>query len=95
MVTVSIGQISDALMIVANVGRRTSMSDLDLSEVVTKVGLNDCFKVRELEDEQLPMAPIKVANWLLDRGLKGGTRLYGKSELEQIAKHLLIYCGDK
>ena len=67
----------------------------DLSELINRGGLIDDFKIKELEDEQPPIDPIKVANWLIDRGLKTGIRLYGKSELRQIAKHLLIYCGDE
>ena len=66
-----------------------------LSELINSGGLIDDFKIKELEDEQMPIDPIKVANWLIDRGLKNGIRLYGKSELRQIAKHLLIYCGDE
>ena len=64
----------------------------DLSELINRGGL---VEIKELEDEQTPMDPIKVADWLIDRGLKSGIRLYGKSELKQIAKHLLIYCGDE
>ena len=90
MVTVSIVQTLDALMIVVDVGRRTSMSDL--SELINRGGLIDDFEIKEQENEP-PIDPIKVANWLIDRGLKNGIRLYGKSELKQIAKHLLIYCG--
>lgn len=90
MVTVSIVQILDVWTIVVNVGRRTSTSDL--SELINRGGL---VEIKELEDEQPPMDPIKVANWLIDRGLKNGIRLYGKSELRQIAKHLLIYCEDE
>lgn len=67
----------------------------DLPEFINRGGLIDDFKIKELEDEQTPIDPIKVANWLIDRGLKNGIRLYGKSELRQIAKHLLIYCGDE
>lgn len=92
MVTVNIVQTLDALMIVVDVGRRTSMSDL--SELINRGGLIDDFEIKECENEP-PMDPIKVANWLIDRGLKNGIRLYGKSELKQIAKHLLIYCGDE
>lgn len=44
---------------------------------------------------EIPKEPIKVADWLIDRGLKSGIRLYGKNELNQIAKHLLIYCEDE
>lgn len=62
----------------------------DLSEILNSGGLI----IKELENEP-PIDPIKVANWLIDRGLKSGIRLYGKSELKQIAKHLLIYCGDE
>lgn len=86
--TVNIEQTLDAWMIVINVGRRTRMSDL--SELLNGGGLI----IKELENEP-PIDPIKVANWLIDRGLKNGIRLYGKSELRQIAKHLLIYCGDE
>ena len=93
MATVNIAQTLDAWMIVINVGRRTSMSDL--SELINRGGFIDDFKIKESEDEQTPIDPIKVANWLIDRGLKNGIRLYGKSELRQIAKHLLIYCGDE
>lgn len=88
MAIANITQISDALMIAVNIGRRTSMSDL--SELINSGGLI----IKELENEP-PIDPIKVANWLIDRGLKNGIRLYGKSELRQIAKHLLIYCGDE
>ena len=88
MATVNIVQTLDAWMIVVNVGRRISMSDL--SELINNGGLI----IKELENEP-PIDPIKVANWLIDRGLKTGIRLYGKSELRQIAKHLLIYCEDE
>ena len=67
----------------------------DLPELINRGGLIDDFKIKELEDEQTPIDPIKVANWLIDRGLKSGIRLYGKNELKQIAKHLLIYCEDE
>ena len=67
----------------------------DLSELINRGGLIDNFKIKELEDEQPPIDPIKVANWLIDRGLKDGIRLYGKSELKQISEHFLIYCGDE
>jgi hypothetical protein len=75
-------------IVFANFGRKISMSDL--SELLNSGGLI----IKELENEP-PIDPIKVANWLIDRGLKSGIRLYGKSELKQIAKHLLIYCGDE
>lgn len=62
----------------------------DLSELLNSGGLI----IKELENEP-PIDPIKVANWLIDRGLKSGIRLYGKNELKQIAKYLLVYCEDK
>lgn len=62
----------------------------DLSELINSGGLI----IKELENKP-PTDPIKVANWLIDRGLKNVIRLYGKSELRQIAKHLLIYCEDE
>ena len=62
----------------------------DLSELLNSGGLI----IKELENET-PIDPIKIANWMINRGLKRGIRLYGKSELKQIAKHLLIYCGDE
>ena len=77
MAIANITQISDALMIAVNIGRRTSMSDL--SELINSGGLI----IKELENEP-PIDPIKVANWLIDRGLKNGIRLYGKSELRQV-----------
>ena len=89
MATVNIVQTIDVWTIVVNVGRRTSMSGL--SELINRSGF---FEIKDSEDEP-PMEPIKVANWLIDRGLKDGIRLYGKNELKQIAKHLLIYCGDE
>nr|DAZ66197.1 MAG TPA: hypothetical protein [Caudoviricetes sp.] len=47
------------------------------------------------KDGEPPKQPLKLADWLIDRGLKDGIRLYGKNELKQIAKHLLIYCEDE
>ena len=46
MATVNISQALDAWMIVINVGRRTSMSDL--SEFINRGGL---VEIKELEDE--------------------------------------------
>ena len=86
--TVNIVLILRNQIVFANFGRKISMSDL--SELLNSGGLI----IKELENEP-PIDPIKVANWLIDRGLKSGIRLYGKSELKQIAKHLLIYCGDE
>jgi hypothetical protein len=86
--TVNTALILQNQIVFANFGRRISMSDL--SELLNSGGLI----IKELENEP-PIDPIKVANWLIDRGLKSGIRLYGKSELKQIAKHLLIYCGDE
>ena len=42
-----------------------------------------------------PKQPLKLADWLIDRGLKEGIRLYGKNDLKQIAMHLFIYCEDE
>lgn len=47
------------------------------------------------KDGEPPKQPLKLVDWLIDRGLKDGIRLYGKNELKQIAKHLLIYCEDE
>lgn len=47
------------------------------------------------KDGEPPKQPLKLVDWLIDRGLKDGVRLYGKNELKQIAKHLLIYCEDE
>lgn len=42
-----------------------------------------------------PKQPLKLADWLVDRGLKNGIRLYGKKDLRELANYLLIYCGDE
>lgn len=42
-----------------------------------------------------PKQPLKLADWLINRGLKDGIRLYGKNDLKQIAMHLFIYCEDE
>lgn len=42
-----------------------------------------------------PKQPLKLADWLIDRGLKDGIRLYGKNDLRKLANYLLIYCGDE
>lgn len=47
------------------------------------------------KDGEPPKQPLKLVDWLIDRGLNDGIRLYGKNELKQIAKHLLIYCEDE
>jgi hypothetical protein len=92
MVIANIAQTLDACMIVVNVGRRTSMSDL--SELINRGGLIDDFKIEKSKDEP-PTQPIKLADWLIDRELKDGIRLYGKNDLRKIANYLLNYCGDE
>ena len=47
------------------------------------------------KDDEPPIEPIKLADWLIDRGLKKGIRLYRKSDLRKLANYLLIYCGDE
>ena len=42
-----------------------------------------------------PKEPLKLADWLVDRGLKDGIRLYGKNDIRKLANYLLIYCGDE
>lgn len=81
MVIANIAQTLDACMIVVNVGRRTSMSDL--SELINRGGLIDDFKIEKSKDEP-PTQPIKLADWLIDRELKDGIRLYGKMILEKL-----------
>lgn len=92
MSIVNIAQTLDACMIVVNVGRRTSMSDL--SELINRGGLIDDFKIEKSKDKP-PTQPIKLADWLIDRELKDGIRLYGKNDLRKIANYLLNYCGDE
>ena len=41
-----------------------------------------------------PKQPLKLADWLIDRGLKDGIRLYSKNNLRELASYLLIYCGN-
>lgn len=66
----------------------------ELSELINRGGLIDDFKIEKTKDEP-PTEPIKLADWLIDRGLKDGIRLYGKNDLRKIANYLLIYCGDE
>lgn len=42
-----------------------------------------------------PKQPLKLADWLIDRGLKDGIRLYSKNDLRELASYLLIYCGNE
>ena len=125
MVTVNIAQISDALMIVANVGRTLKMAAQEVNKM--QEDLSDYKKVfSDLEkrcsqealeywhrhlwygltiqsnkeatfpkDGELPKEPLKLADWLIDRGLKDGIRLYSKNDLKKLANYLLIYCGDE
>lgn len=73
-------------------GDIVSMSEL--SELINRGGLIDDFKIEKSKDEP-PTQPIKLADWLIDRRLKDGIRLYGKNDLRKIANYLLIYCGDE
>ena len=66
----------------------------ELSELINRGGLIDDFKIEKSKDEP-PTQPIKLADWLIDRGLKDGIRLYGKNDLRKIANYLLNYCGDE
>nr|DAN85224.1 MAG TPA: hypothetical protein [Caudoviricetes sp.] len=47
------------------------------------------------KDGEPPKEPLKLADWLIDRGLKDGIRLYSKNDLKKLANYLLIYCGDE
>lgn len=62
----------------------------ELSELINRGGLIDDFKIEKSKDEP-PTQPIKLADWLIDRGLKDGIR----NDLRKIANYLLIYCGDE
>lgn len=125
MVTANIAQISDALMIVANVGRMLKMTALEMNKM--QEDLSDYKKMfSDLEkrcsqealeywhrhlwygltiqsnkeatfpkDGEPPKEPLKLADWLIDRGLKDGIRLYSKNDLKKLANYLLIYCGDE
>lgn len=42
-----------------------------------------------------PKQPLKLVDWLIDRGLKDGIRLYSKNDLRELASYLLIYCGNE
>lgn len=55
----------------------------ELSELINRGGLIDDFKIEKSKDEP-PTQPIKLADWLIDRGLKDGIRLYGKNDLRKI-----------
>lgn len=55
----------------------------ELSELINRGGLIDDFRIEKSQDEP-PVEPIKLADWLIDRGLKAGIRLYGKMILENL-----------
>ena len=66
----------------------------ELSELINRGGLIDDFRIEKSQDEP-PVEPIKLAVWLINRGLKEGIRLYGNNDLRKLANYLLIYCGDE
>ena len=66
----------------------------ELSELINRGGLIDDFRIEKSQDEP-PVEPIKLAVWLINRGLKEGIRLYGNNDLRTLANYLLIYCGDE
>ena len=66
----------------------------ELSELINRGGLIDDFRIEKSQDEP-PVEPIKLAVWLINRGLKEGIRLYGNNDLRKPANYLLIYCGDE
>lgn len=101
MVTVNIVQTLRNQSVVVSFGREKKMENKEaivpmskLSELINRGGLIDDFKIEKTKDEP-PTEPIKLADWLIDRGLKEGIRLYGKSDLRKLANYLLIYCGDE
>lgn len=65
-----------------------------LSELIDKSGFVEDFMTGKSQDEP-PVEPIKLAVWLIGRGLKEGIRLYGNNDLRKLANYLLIYCGDE
>lgn len=66
----------------------------ELSELINRGGLIDDFRIEKSQDEP-PVEPIKLAVWLINRGLKECIRLYGNNDLRKLANYLLIYCGDE
>ena len=66
----------------------------ELSELINRGGLIDDFRIEKSKDEPR-VEPIKLAVWLINRGLKEGIRLYGNNDLRKLANYLLIYCGDE
>lgn len=66
----------------------------ELSELINRGGLIDDFRIEKSQDEP-PVEPIKLAVWLINRGLKEGIRLYGNNDIRKLANYLLIYCGDE
>ena len=66
----------------------------ELSELINRGGLIDDFRIEKSQDEP-PVEPIKLAVWLINRGLKEGIRLYGNNDLRKLANYLLIYWGDE
>lgn len=101
MVIANIVQTLRNQSVVVSFGREKKMENKEvivpmskLSELINRGGLIDDFKIEKTKDEP-PTEPIKLADWLIDRGLKDGIRLYGKNDLRKIANYLLIYCGDE
>ena len=67
-----------------------------------KAGLEGSQK-NKIHKTQLPPEPIKVAMMLIDTGyayqntdtgMQHRVSLYSKSDLKQIAEHLLVYCNN-
>ena len=99
MVTVNTVQILDALMIAvfSELEERCSQEALEYWHRHLWYGLTiqSNAEATSQKDGEPPKQPLKLVDWLIDRGLKDGIRLYGKNELKQIANYLLIYCGDE
>lgn len=101
MVTVNIVQTLRNQSVIVSFGREKKMekketvvSENKLSELISRGGLIEDFKIEESKIEP-PTEPMKLSVWLVDRGLEKGIRLYGNSGLRKIANYLLIYCGDE
>ena len=98
-VTVSIALILRNRSVAANFGREEKMTEqerqkmLDDLKAMKKVPLKS--EVKCIQEPEPPRETIKLADWLIGRGLKDGICLYGKSDLRKLANYLLIYCGDE
>lgn len=104
MIVVNVGrvlkmtkQLSDYKKVFSELGERCSPEALEYWHRHLWYGLTiqSNAEAAATKEGEPPKQPLKLADWLIDRGLKDGIRLYGKNDLRKLANYLLIYCGDE